>query len=448
MKKYILQLSNNYILGVSSIFFCYYLFVQWSFYIPLLAINSATVFMTKIVGENHQQSSNNTSSLRYINRKQGETDFKEVEKKITYIYDGSLNETTTGSMVNCIDPPIFGKIVPSSDDQYPDSQHPDSGTLVASCLKISYRVPLSSFENTGFVIVGILSSGASASGGFQRRKSIRSTWAKDTKGVFFIVAGSWDDIVEEYESFKDLIWINQEEIYDGEISVLTFKTYSFLTIVDHAMKEIGGEYSYCFKVDDDCYVDLQKLRKQLAAISPDYWGYCPEKPNNRYVPLRGRDNKWALSFETYPEPMFPRYCQGAGYALSRKFVECAISRDHVANTRFMPFEDVAVGILAERCNITPFFEEDSIALYRTGTREEVDKVNFDLVQISDDVWLPLANMTNKIIQHRIQDDFDMKEHHRSIFDKMYNKQNMHKQKHDRNWYYYYEKSSKDKENHY
>ena len=56
----------------------------------------------------------------------------------------------------------------------------------------------------------------------------------------------------------------------------------------------------------------------------------------------------------YPEPYYPRYCQGAGFALSWKFVHCAAStNEHIAKARFMPFEDVAVGILAERCGYHP-----------------------------------------------------------------------------------------------
>ena len=56
---------------------------------------------------------------------------------------------------------------------------------------------------------------------------------------------------------------------------------------------------------------------------------------------------------------FPRYCQGAGFALSRRFLECSGGDgQHIAKARFMPFEDVAMGLIAQRCDVTPTMVED------------------------------------------------------------------------------------------
>lgn len=246
---------------------------------------------------------------------------------------------------------------------------------------------------------------SSSGSGPSKRESIRSTWANSTKGVFFIVAGPWNEISEEYERTKDLIWIEKEEVYDG----LTFKTYSFLNIVHHLSTKMNNQYSYAFKTDDDSYVDLNRLQIRLRDESPDYWGWCPYRIEKR-TPLRDPKNKYSISYEQYPEPTFPRYCQGAGFALSRSFIECAVSDNHVARARYMHFEDVAVGILAERCEMLPLFDKKYIRLYRTNTQDEKDRIK-ENGKIDDYSSLPAANMTDRIVQHRIYNGLDMKDHH-------------------------------------
>lgn len=125
----------------------------------------------------------------------------------------------------------------------------------------------------------------------------------------------------------------------------------------------------------------------------DYWGKCHYeawKPHrNQEIPWQ---KKWFISFETYPEPEYPPYCQGAGIAVSRHFLECAIAQGHVANVRYMPNEDVAVGMLAERCGISP--------------------VNDDRVWIR---WHEEDGVTmeGKIIQHYVQSEETMRLHHKS-----------------------------------
>ena len=57
--------------------------------------------------------------------------------------------------------------------------------------------------------------------------------------VFFLVAGPWQDIDKEYEDHLDLLWIDDQEVHDGEKSVLTFKTLSFVSIVNDLSHELS-----------------------------------------------------------------------------------------------------------------------------------------------------------------------------------------------------------------
>ena len=252
--------------------------------------------------------------------------------------------------------------------------------------------------------------------GPMRRRSIRETWAKG-HSVFFLVAGPWENIKEEYDEHHDLIWIDEEEVYDGEKSVLTFKTLAFVKIVHHLSESANLDIQYAFKTDDDSYVQVDSLHKYLLErehTEYNYWGWCPEE---QYEPKR-ENNKWVLSHELYPEPAFPRYCQGAGFALSRKFIDCAAGPGkHISDARFMPFEDVAIGLIAERCGIIPTMVEDPrlIHMWRTDSDEEKERVRTGL-DLIDRRKLPIPDMRGRIVQHRINNADDMQEHHNSVLD--------------------------------
>lgn len=308
-------------------------------------------------------------------------------------------------------------------------------STTVSCHTISYRIDIPTFQKAKGIIIGVLSH----SGGLgpTRRQSIRDTWGNTNQyenqnihsmHVTFLVAGPWDAIRDEYETYGDLIWIDEEEVYDGEHSVLTYKTQSFINIVYDLVTELDMDtIKYVFKADDDCYIHMQNLYNQLLVgveqrdQPRDYWGWCQLK---KWPPNRDTTAKWPVSYELYPEPMYPRYCQGAGFALSWKFIECASSQNHISMSRYMPFEDVSMGVIAERCNIIPTMVETRrwINLYRTGLKEEENRVRNGLPKI-DKSKLTRPAMLNRIVQHRIYDEWDMKEHHKVVMDpKRYNQE--------------------------
>lgn len=87
----------------------------------------------------------------------------------------------------------------------------------------------------------------------------------------------------------------------------------------------------------------------------------------------------------------------------------------------MPFEDVAVGLLAERCGIVPAMipDPDSFRMYRgSGGREERDRVNTGGAKNGEqESRLPTPDWSGGVIlQHRIDSDEDMREFHRAAMD--------------------------------
>jgi beta-1,3-galactosyltransferase 1 len=330
-----------------------------------------------------------------------------------------LPPNITGAFANCTAPLTVKK---------PSSLHPDQKNITVSCHTIHYRMP--QVQTSERIFIGVLS--AANGEGPERRQSIRDTWAQN-HSVFFLVAGPWHDIEEEYKVHRDLIWLDEEETYNGEKSVLTFKTLAFMKIVHVLSTSQNLDIRYAFKTDDDSFVNVEYLHRYLLEMQHNeeynYWGWCQRK---MFKPLRGKNDKWAVSYETYPESHYPRYCQGAGFALSWKFINCAAGQgDHIANARFMPFEDVATGLIAQRCGIVPSMVEDPrlIHMYRTDRTEERERVNQGLEKISKKK-LPIPDMEGRIVQHRIYDSWDMKEHYKQVLDPEGYRKNT-----DVEWYY-------------
>lgn len=331
-----------------------------------------------------------------------------------------LPPNITGAFANCTTASDLAVEIPSS-----LLPHPDQKNITVSCHTIHYRMP--KIKSSEKIFIGVLS--AASGEGPERRQSIRDTWAQN-HSVFFLVAGPWRDVEDEYAKHGDLIWLDEEEVYN---SVLTFKTLAFMKIVYLLSTSLHLDIRYAFKTDDDSFVNVEYLHHYLLDIQHEeeynYWGWCQRK---MFKPMRGKHDKWAVSYETYPESHYPRYCQGAGFALSWKFINCAAGHgNHIANARFMPFEDVATGLIAQRCGIVPSMVEEPrlIHMYRTDRTEERERVNQGLKKISKKK-LPIPDMEGRIVQHRIYDTWDMKEHYKQVLDPEGYRKNT-----DVEWYY-------------
>ena len=299
------------------------------------------------------------------------------------------------------------------EDYKPIANHPDASKVIISCREIHFRAPLSKIEKGGSpIVVGVL-SGAGGKGPIHR-DSIRSTWARDHRGVYFIVAGPWEDIEKEYNEYRDLIWIDENEVYEGEESVLPFKTEAFLYIMNTYTLPGEAGFKYLFKTDDDSYVDLTKLKKTIIGKkNTHYWGCCTYE---HYKPLRHKSRKWRISEELYPEEYYPLYCQGAGFAVSRQMAQCITDDENINNFRYNPFEDVSIGLLAERCGYPHHSDCKKIRQYRTKDAAEMTQLK-GKQQKEQINFLPKATMkNNKILQHRVKTHMDMYAHHKCVLE--------------------------------
>ena len=60
-------------------------------------------------------------------------------------------------------------------------------------------------------------------------------------GIYILVAEPWEGIAYKFQERRDLIWIDEEEKYEGEDSVLPFKGASFISSIhENAREYIAG----------------------------------------------------------------------------------------------------------------------------------------------------------------------------------------------------------------
>jgi hypothetical protein len=330
---------------------------------------------------------------------------------------GFFQENDTGSFENCTSSFTPIKTHTKFNDDDNAFQRGDIGKVVISCHEILYRAPFKTIQNAGKVVIGLLS--AASSYGPSRRNYIRSTWARRYPGIFFLVAGPWEDIKDEYAYYQDMIWIDEEEIYKGEDSVLTYKTMSFFAIIERLAKSVkDGGFEYALKSDDDSYIQIENVYNKLYHNPKEedklhYFGQCPQF---QVLPSRDPDNKWSVSYKTYPEPKLPLYCQGAGFGLSRDVISRAVQ--HLPHVRYQPFEDASIGMLVERSGFKPTMVA-GVRVFRADTPKDRKCVNLSIPMsecYKDDPngWPPKPpNMKKILIQHRVETKEDAVNIHKS-----------------------------------
>ena len=158
--------------------------------------------------------------------------------------------------------PSFWEDVPLRHDPKNENQDIIEDSAVVSGHNVTYKLPrktfheLSSKQDNG-VVVGVLSARQHRG----ERNNIRETWSFGRKNVFFILAGDWEDVEEEFLEHEDIIWISTREGYYK----LTWKTQALIVAMEKHMKN----FRHILKTDDDAYVHLGALEHASAFDFPD-----------------------------------------------------------------------------------------------------------------------------------------------------------------------------------
>ncbi|XP_063587024.1 beta-1,3-galactosyltransferase 6-like [Penaeus indicus] len=179
----------------------------------------------------------------------------------------------------------------------------------------------------------------SAPGNSEQRDTIRQTWLSeeksDTLHYFVIGTGSLSEnvnvtIQSEQRRFGDLLLLNN--VIDS-YSALTKKLLASLVYVHYNVK-----FRFLMKCDDDSYVQIPQLHKELKAVPYKqrlYWGFFDGRatPHKKGV---WKENEWVLCDHYVP------YALGGGYVLSSDLVTFV-----AVNSKYLKLyknEDVSLGV--------------------------------------------------------------------------------------------------------
>ncbi|XP_051525153.1 beta-1,3-galactosyltransferase 9 [Myxocyprinus asiaticus] len=201
---------------------------------------------------------------------------------------------------------------------------------------------------------------ATAPANRKARQAIRDTWGGEiqVRGqrvmTLFMIGQPLDlvlskELIEEFKEHGDLIQGRFIDSYGN----LTLKTLSMLGWA----RRFCPQAHYLAKVDDDVmfnpsallqYLDLRfETAKNLIDL---YLG----RVHMRVSPHRSPDSKHYMSETAYTGMVFPDYCSGTAYVLSRPaLLKLSLAAVAVPLPRPLPPEDVFVGICAHTVGITP-----------------------------------------------------------------------------------------------
>ena len=154
---------------------------------------------------------------------------------------------------NCVQPE-FGIHFPAGDKYKRIKKYFPLDTKLSVTISntvVNYHIPYS--MASADIVIGVLSSD----------KSKRMVMRNKYTNIFFIVGkknGKFD--YDEFYEFNDLIFIDMEEAYMGEKSILPYKTQVFL----HAVETHVDSYDYILKLDDDSLVKMELLTEELQKV--------------------------------------------------------------------------------------------------------------------------------------------------------------------------------------
>ncbi|KAL8461017.1 hypothetical protein ACS0TY_032485 [Phlomoides rotata] len=207
----------------------------------------------------------------------------------------------------------------------------------------SHSIPKGDFQ----LFIGVLS----ATNHFAERMAVRKTWmqslpVKESKvAVRFFVALNTRTEVNAV--------LKKEAAYFGDIEILPFMDrYELVVLKTVAICEYGVRNvtaAYIMKCDDDTFIRIETVIRDIESMSrerPLYLGNL----NLLHRPLR--TGKWAVSFEEWPEEIYPPYANGPGYVLSNDIAKFIVSEHANHGLRLFKMEDVSMGMWVEQFNNT------------------------------------------------------------------------------------------------
>lgn len=186
-----------------------------------------------------------------------------------------------------------------------------------------------------------------------RIDAIRETWLKDLveRGIpYLVVVGDGDDAIE-----GDILTLDVSDRYED----LPLKT---LKLVDWVYER--SDFQYLYKIDDDCYLDVERFFDNLSYRRHHYYGRVIKRGkgsmDRTWHQSKSHSEHARNSLDKSPEPS--TYADGGGgWVLSRQAMQILrTARDTEAGQRLVAvsmMEDKLVGDLLALGELVPSDEE-------------------------------------------------------------------------------------------
>ncbi|GMY37996.1 hydroxyproline O-galactosyltransferase GALT2 [Fagus crenata] len=195
------------------------------------------------------------------------------------------------------------------------------------------------------LFIGVLS----ATNHFAERMAVRKTWMQSS------AIKSSNVVVRFFVALNPRKEVNavlkKEAAYFGDIVILPFMDrYELVVLKTIAICEFGVQNltaAYIMKCDDDTFVRVDTVLKEIEGISPNKSLYMGNL-NLLHRPLR--NGKWAVTYEEWPESVYPPYANGPGYIISSDIANYVVLRHGSRGLRLFKMEDVSMGMWVEQFN--------------------------------------------------------------------------------------------------
>jgi hypothetical protein len=127
---------------------------------------------------------------------------------------------------------------------------------------------------------------------------------------------------------------------------------------------------HVMKCDDDTFVRVDRVLQEVSRVSTGRGLYMGNM-NEYHVPLR--TGKWAVTFEEWPEIVYPTYANGPGYIVSQDIAHFIASCYRNDTLRLFKMEDVSMGMWVGQFGVTnknvPLHYENSLRFCQFGCVE-------------------------------------------------------------------------------
>lgn len=195
------------------------------------------------------------------------------------------------------------------------------------------------------LFIGVLS----ATNHFAERMAVRKSWMQASAVQSSIVVVRFFVALNPRKEVNAVL--KQEAAYFGDIVILPFlDRYELVVLKTIAICEYGvqnASAAYIMKSDDDTFIRVETVLKELDKVAQTKSLYMGNL-NLLHRPLRS--GKWAVSYEEYPQEVYPPYANGPGYIISKDIAKYIVSQHVKQNLKLFKMEDVSMGMWVEQFN--------------------------------------------------------------------------------------------------